>query len=275
MTTSRMRQLFSTLLDHAARLRYWPRIIPPRDCRRAGKDVGGYVSGGDGELGMCRRWAGLHAGSRLLDVGCGDGRLAAALLPFLDGGSYATFEVQARFVDFLRRRIGLRHPHFSFTHADLWHSYYNPGGKHQTHEYRFPYPDGDFDIVFLNSIFTHFLPREVAHYLGECARVLRKGGSLLATYFLANEEAREYDRKGLIAADLSRGRGGVLNHRGDHCWTRDADVKERIVAIDEDWLRRQYEQAGFEIDRIVWGTWCGRPQDHENSQQDVVVARKR
>src|SRR5262249_25877413 len=150
-----IQETFLGLVDPLARFRYWPRIIPPRRLRRSGKDIAGYVRGGNWMLEKCQKWGSLNPSSHILDVGCGDGRFAAALARFLKNGSYSSFEVNGGFVSYLRRRFGKRRPSFSFTHANLWHSYYNPSGKVQAAEYRFPYAENQFDLVFLNSILSH------------------------------------------------------------------------------------------------------------------------
>ncbi len=275
MTLQRVRNRAVRVADLFVRARYFPRAIPPPHLRRSrALDVGGYVRGGDFQLRLCRRWTGLHEDSDLLDVGCGDGRFAAALAGFLRSGSYQGFDVDARFVSHLSRTLGRRRARFGFQHSDLWHSYYNPTGMQRIGEFVFPYAEASFDIVYLNSIFSHFLPADVAHYLREIRRVLKPGGIVYSTYYLGNPESVAADQAGHAAADLRLGRPRLLNFREEHCWTRDEDVKERIVVIDEEWLRAKHAAAGLGIEEIVWGTWCGRPDTGENHQQDIVLARK-
>lgn len=259
--------------DNNERRKYAPRIIPPRALRRSGGGIEGYISGGQGQMERLIRLAGLTPASHLLDVGCGDGRLASALVGFLKEGTYQSFEVQKRFVGFLSRHVTKKHPNFGFVHADLWHSYYNPAGKDKTTDYVFPYPDSSFDVVFLNSIFTHFIPNEVEHYLNEIHRVLKNEGVVLATYFIANSESIAMDSQGLSAASLRGTAQKLLNFSFENYWTRDNSIRETLVAIDEMWLMKTHQTNNLEVTKVVYGAWCGRDGKNE-AGQDLVVARK-
>ena len=46
-----------------------------------------------------------------------------------------------------------------------------------------PFPDSQFDVVYANQVFEHV--RFLDHMLGECARVLKPGGTLIALFPLA------------------------------------------------------------------------------------------
>jgi SAM-dependent methyltransferase len=76
------------------------------------------------------------------------------------------------------------YPNFRFAWADVQNTYYNPQGRTKPFDYRFPYPDSTFDIVFAASVFTHMLPDSAAHYFHETARVLKPGGRALFSFFL-------------------------------------------------------------------------------------------
>ena len=125
----------------------------------------------------------------MLDVGCGIGRMALPLTCYLEGGSYAGFDVGREMVRWCQRTITPRWPNFEFSWASVYNGKYNPFGKHAGTEFRFPYEDACFDFAFATSLFTHLLRDEVHHYLGETARVLRPGGTCLLTFFLLTPEA--------------------------------------------------------------------------------------
>lgn len=272
--TGLLKAAFNGIQDTLLRIKHYPTVIPPRRLRRSRKSIHEFLDGGKFQVGLARLHGGLHPGTALLDIGCGDGRFPSALSGFFQGGSYTTFEVNSGYVSYLSKTLGRKEKAFRFIHADLWHSYYNPKGRHKTTEYVFPFPDATFDMVYLNSIFTHFLPAEIDHYLEEIARVLKPGGTLYATYFIANEENLAMDEKGMSEKNLSLSLPRVMNHKHGNYWVRDNDVKEHVVGVDEGWLRDAYRRHGLSVEKIVFGTWCGRPLiPGQMHQQDIVIGK--
>src|SRR5690606_11444566 len=65
--------------------------------------------------------AGLQPGHRVLDIGCGVGRLAIPLTAFLDPvrGSYVGFDVAAGAIRWCQDEIASRYGNFSFRAVDL------------------------------------------------------------------------------------------------------------------------------------------------------------
>src|SRR5256885_5594978 len=161
-------------------------LVPPRRLQFVGD--GDFAAVGDEFLGHLVELAGLTPDSRVLDVGCGIGRLARPLARFLDDrGSYAGFDVNPVGVGWCQLRYDER---FAFTLADLFNARFHPTGRHKAIEYRFPYDDDSFDAAVMASVPTHLLEEEAEHYLAETLRVLRPGGRLLATFFLLDDESR-------------------------------------------------------------------------------------
>ena len=242
--------------------------VPP-DGIRVGKRSS-YHKQGQAFLRLLVERCDLRPDSSVLEVGCGTGRIAAALAWYLSsGGRYEGFDIVADSVEWCQREIGSRFDNMRFDHADVFNALYNPDGSHPAAEYRFPYADDTFDAVYLTSIFTHMLPADVERYLEEIARTLRPGGRALITYFLLNEEARE-----LIAAGRARPEYRGFGDRGDGFFAARGDNPEGAVAFEEDYVRGIYSQIGLEIDEpISYGRWCGRTAYLKN--QDIVFATKR
>ena len=64
---------------------------------------------------MIEKYAGLHPGDSILNVGCGCGRIAAALTQYLHREScYAGIDIVPGLIDFARKFITSRYPHFKF-----------------------------------------------------------------------------------------------------------------------------------------------------------------
>lgn len=125
-------------------------------------------------------------------MGCGIGRKTIPLTKYLDKtGRYEGFDIIKTEVDLCKKRISTKYPNFHFQRVDIFNECYNPKGKYKASEFKFPFENEFFDFVVLGSIFTHMLPEDIENYLSEIARVLKKGGRFLITFFLLNKESLE------------------------------------------------------------------------------------
>ena len=250
-------------------------LLPPR---RYGL-VSQYRSLGDKVLDLLVDVAGLEPGERVLDIGCGPGRMAAPLTRHLTSGSYEGFDVTPRAIRWAQRKITPKHPSFRFRIADIHNAMYNPKGAQTGATYRFPYPDDSFDVSFATSLYTHLRPLETLNYLAETARVTRAGGRSLNTFFLLNDESqRLLDEKRPPPAHTGRGPLDLSWESVDEAGWRfrspNPETPEHLLVVYEDDVRRLYEDAGLEIVEIRYGDWCGRPSAEDGIGQDVVFARK-
>lgn len=127
----------------------------------------------------------LSPAGSVLDIGCGSGRMARQFVNHLEPpGRYVGMEIQKRFVDWCNAYIAPANPAFEFYHQDIYNGGYNPKGKVNASEYRFPFEDGSFDAIILYSVFTHLLPEDAANYLREISRLLKPGGYCYSTWYL-------------------------------------------------------------------------------------------
>ncbi|HEX6829102.1 MAG TPA: class I SAM-dependent methyltransferase [Burkholderiales bacterium] len=237
-------------------------LTPPRNLRFVGK--GDFRAVGEHFLRLFVEVGGLKPGARVLDIGSGNGRMAIPLTRYLVG-EYWGIEIVADGVAWCRKRITRRFPNFRFVHADVYNLEYNPSGRHQAAQFRFPFDDGHFDFIFLTSVFTHMRPAEVTHYFGEIARMLAPRGRCFATFFLLTPESR-----GLIASGSST---QPFLHQGDGFLTVNWECPERSVAFPEEWVREAHARAGLRLaEPIRYGSWCGRPQF--TSYQDIVLSEQ-
>ncbi len=208
----------------------------------------------------------LRPDERVLEVGCGLGRMALPLTGYLRGdGRYDGFDVDAVSVQWCASHLTPRFPHFRFLHADIYNKEYNSAGTQSGVTYRFPYGDSSFDFCFLTSVFTHLLSRETEHYMGEIARTLNPEGRCLMTFFLLNPESE---------ALIAEGRATLrFAHALDGCRVQDPQLPEAAVAHAEDSVLGYLAAAGMElVGPIHYGKWCRRPGGL--SGQDLLVVRK-
>lgn len=240
-------------------------LIPPRRLNFVGDSD--FAATGAEFLGHFRELTGLRPSDRVLDIGCGIGRMARMLARELEPpGTYDGFDIVAAGIDWCREhygRPGATAVPFRFAHVDLHHPVYNPGGTGLAESFRFPYADDSFDLVIATSVFTHLLDPAAEHYLTEAARVLAPKGKILSTWFLLDPAAPPGPGAG--AAQWTFG-----THAGCHARVGDPSEVEAAVAYELTWLRDAISRAALTLrEPIHAGSWRGRPG---LSFQDIVVA---
>jgi SAM-dependent methyltransferase len=244
------------------------RLTPPRSMNFTGA-VSDLANSAELYVDRLREFAGLTPSSRVLDIGCGFGRLATGLVRYFDEkGSYDGLDIVASAVDWCTANITTAHPNLRFVHADVINTEYNPTGRVNASEYKFPFDDATFDVIVLSSVFTHMLPPAVDNYLSEISRVLKPDGHCLATYLMLTEasHSRMPTKQSIMK----------FNHNLGTHWLVSQRTPELSVGYEEEFIKTLHETHGLEY-RLYPGNWCGQPSSfprRDIAEQDVVVARK-
>ena len=100
----------------------------------------------------------------VIDVGCGSGRLAVQLAPFLTG-RYVGIDVVPELIDYAKK----------LTKRADWDFLIAPGLS-------IPVTNNCADFVCFFSVFTHLLHEESYHYLEEAKRVAKSGGYIIFSF---------------------------------------------------------------------------------------------
>jgi ubiquinone/menaquinone biosynthesis C-methylase UbiE len=209
---------------------------------------------------------GLKTTDRILDIGCGIGRMAIPITKYLSKeGSYEGIDIVADGINWCAKKITPKYPNFRFQLADVFNKHYHPKGKHKASDYKFPFEDKSFDFIFLTSVFTHMLPYDMENYLSEISRVLKQDGKCLITFFILNQES-------LSHIDKKQSKLDFKYNYGD-CHIENKDLPEDAISYDESFVRNLYEKKALRIvEPIHYGFWCGRGDFL--SFQDIIVAIK-
>jgi SAM-dependent methyltransferase len=211
---------------------------------------------------LCR----LEHDSRVLDLGCGSGRLAVPLTAYLSPeGKYEGVDVLPWAIEWCKKEISSRYPNFSFQHADVFSAQYYPDGAVQPKDYTVPYDRNQFDVVCATSLFTHMRSDGLERYLSEIARVLTAGGRALLTFYLLNDESLSSIEAGKAGPEFR------FTHSLGQCWVTYEDAPEYIVGYSDEFVVDACKGVGLRVkEPIFYGQWCGR--DAFLSWQDVIVA---
>lgn len=231
-----------------------------------------YVGGGDYKaignefLNYFINLGQLQPNESVLDVGSGSGRMAVPLTKYLSpNGSYTGFDLYADGIKWSQENITSKYPNFQFHHIDIYNQFYNPSGIHKASDFKFPYPDQAFDFIFLTSVFTHMLPKDLENYLSEITRVLKKTGRCFITQFLLNPESilLQHSTSSTLRFIHDKGNYSVLYEH----------QPEFAVAYKENYMNSLFDKYYLELYKpIQYGSWCGRR--NFLSYQDIIILKK-
>jgi SAM-dependent methyltransferase len=205
----------------------------------------------------------IRPDDRILDVGCGLGRVAWPLASRLGRkGRYTGLDVSKWYVGWCRENLALDPRRFTFHRADIRTSAYNTEGSMAPEEFVFPWPEESFDLTLAISIFTHLLPQALRHYLQEIGRTLRPGGRIVSTWFLLDAQGKSAVASGFTYPTFT----APIEHGLLH----DPLVPEAGVAYEPDWVFASFAAAGLAVTGVHHGSW--KTFAEGRSYQDVVVA---
>jgi SAM-dependent methyltransferase len=117
----------------------------------------------------------------VLDVGCGVRFTQTIVNGGIPIGSYTGVDVHEPLVRFLQTQV--HDPRFTFAHWDVANPLYNPAAPAMTRASTLPV-SGEFDVVWLFSVFTHLAPAEADAMLHVLRRHVRAEGRLLFSAFV-------------------------------------------------------------------------------------------
>jgi SAM-dependent methyltransferase len=163
--------------------------LPPIPFRMGGKhfvDNSDFVASAVKDVARLAE-RGLTPNSRLLDWGCGAGRLAVGILESWGNiARYDGVDVQKRLIEWAGMHIAT--PNIRFTHVDIANARYNRSGSSKL---RIPGDSHDYDALYGYSVLSHMGSTELHAYLGEIRRLVKPGGFAWVTAFVEDNVPNE------------------------------------------------------------------------------------
>lgn len=200
---------------------------------------------------------------RVLEIGCGCGRVALGLSKF-DNISYVGVDIDRISLEASKKNPVLKQKGYRFELMDVMNREYNPGGKFKADSYKFPYPDHHFDVIFLVSVFTHMLSKDVDRYIQEISRMLKPGGTCMFSTFLM-DYGRTFKR-----SELS-----FIFHE-DSSYFCSQQVPEKSVGYYLDFFKTKFYENNMTLKKIFLGGWRKSPEIESKSgfSQDILFFKK-
>jgi SAM-dependent methyltransferase len=206
----------------------------------------------------------INPDSRVLDYGCGLGRLAIPLSLYLRNGRYVGIDTNLTSLGHCKKAFS-ENEKLDFMHFDLYSKKYNQTAN------GFSIPDPKelsmtFDTCFLFSVFTHVLPENISELLDFIFKALHPGGEMLATFFLLNERS---------LAEIGAGRA-TRKFPFEYGSARidNENVPEGAVAYYQDDILKLLSTVGFSDTFIIHGGWAKAPQQFHTPHQDIIICKK-
>ena len=222
--------------------------LPPGKYRMGGKHFkndDAFIRTAVRDVKRLERLAGLTAESRLLDWGCGAGRLAVGVREHFSNRRIADYhgvDVQPDLISWARENLTA--PGFRFTCVDVANERYNPAGLPDRTLAADP---ESVDVFYAYSVFSHMNDDDTAAYLHLIAEALSPGGKAFVTCFV---------EEGVPDWEENPEGYGPLEWKGRlHCTRFARSHLENLVA-----------RAGMAVDRFVYG--------RETDGQSLYVLRR-
>ena len=208
----------------------------------------------------------LDSQARVLDVGCGDGRTAAAFARKSNNfsGTYFGFDINNLWIEKLNKLYKFR-DNFDFAFLDMFHSYYNPKGSLPPNKTIFPCNASEYDVVIFNSIFSHMKLHVIEHNLNEAIKYFGKDGKIWATFYIIDDNCDS-----IIANQRWK-----FSEKYDQGFTATPETPEGCVAYNENTILNLFENIGLTVRNYIPGSWKMRRTTLDQHNQDIYVLSKK
>jgi len=205
-----------------------------------------YIDSASQQISELKEYSPLSQNTKLLDFGSGQGRLAIGLLLSCpDLAYYCGIDTDLDAIHWCNRWIHKYHPQYSFIHVQAHNALYNPTALDRP---ELPISKNSFDLVFLNSVFSHMLSDDISFYLGQLNQGLIPGGVIYLTAFIEEN-----------VPDVIENPPGYLN--------RESTLPLHRVRYNKNFFFNMMVKSGYKVVEF-------KHQSIQRTKQSVLIAEK-
>ncbi len=212
-------------------------VLPARHIRFNGRmfrDDAFYIQTAESEARRLIEKLGCTRESTVLEIGCGQGRLATGLLRLIGPLNYVGLDVHLPSIRWCREYIEKREPSYHFEHLDIFSERYNQSGKQIDENFKFNIKNACMDMIYIWGVFTNMDGGVMKIYLKDLKRMLAPGGRVFFTAFVEeNVPSVSVNPKGYVLEEFT----GPL----------------QVVRYEKEYIFSLIAQAGLVIDEFIYG----------------------
>jgi SAM-dependent methyltransferase len=207
-----------------------------------------YLEIGSGFWLECFAKGYVNAAADIVEIGCGCGRIATHLNADYFSGTYLGIDIDPEMIEYCKSHFPS--PRFSFKLSPHTSSTYRTAASsvREPEPFSIAAPDSK-DFIYSTSLFTHLLEEELAFYLEESFRALRRDGIIFMSFFCIEH--------------VEMGKPWTFSHRRGKAYIDVEQYPEAAIAYSKDYMVRLAEKLGFRDANV-----SGRPV------QSFLLARK-
>jgi SAM-dependent methyltransferase len=210
---------------------------------------------------------------RMLDVGCGVGRMYLAAKSYLtDQDSYLGIDVGARQIATCKAQY--KAENVSFLHTEASNGHYAKDIKGGP--VAWPMADESHNFVTALSVWTHLREEDWRFYLREVGRVLAPGGRAVISFFIMDDLYHPEKKRSATSAFYPQNEDKWIFDAaayGSENWFYPswAEVPEVAIALPKAVFETEVAQAGLKVSQYMPGQWKDQPGFFF---QDIVIFEK-
>lgn len=236
---------------------------------------------GDACAAILDRYVSIDSSSRLLDFGCGVGRVLLSVLKRKPQVGHITgFDILPQVIAFCDTHIASAFPQTTFELVQGRNEHYDrfiamAGAKSaesraSSHAFLQSEHASAFTAAYAFSVFTHVEMVDFRSLLALLSNLLQPGGTLLFTAFLLTPYSRHSIQEGTTMFPFAE----AATEAEGNIFIGNAADRLSFIAFDLSLVEQMVFEAGLILTHVEHGCWAGGNVYFSPSGQDVVVCRR-